>query len=162
MIGSGGLSRWQKALLLGGTAAACAALAWHLLRGEDEEEAQETLAEECVKNGETPPPPKRKVQALPPGSYFKVTDPEGKNVGLRHEPEVTDAARRGKHNRPVLVPGEVFEVCEIMQGPTPPQNFLRLSDERGWVVTHSIKDGRLLCSPAAPGERPTPKATEEP
>merc|ERR1712039_495412 len=43
-----------------------------------------------------------------------------------------------------LLPGQVFEVAQIVDGQDGVQRYLLLSNGSGWGFTHSMKDGRLL------------------
>merc|ERR1712217_296691 len=60
-------------------------------------------------------------------------------IGIRAGPDVT-ASRTGGQ----LLPGQVFEVAEVIDAPDGVQRYLRLSNGSGWAFTHSMKDGRLL------------------
>merc|ERR1712217_58960 len=60
-------------------------------------------------------------------------------IGIRAGPDVT-ASRTGGQ----LLPGQVFEVAELIDAPDGVQRYLRLSNGSGWAFTHSMKDGRLL------------------
>jgi len=122
---------WVKALLLAGGAAASAGLIWYLIReGEDDEEEE------------------GKTSRAPPGTgqLFKVADARGASIGIREGPDL-NSARTGQS----LYPNQVFRVSEIVQGPGE-QRYLLLEDGRGWVFTHSGRDGRMLTRECMPGE----------
>eukprot|EP00931_Biecheleriopsis_adriatica_P048245 TRINITY_DN2787_c0_g1_i1.p1 TRINITY_DN2787_c0_g1~~TRINITY_DN2787_c0_g1_i1.p1 ORF type:complete len:219 (-),score=67.45 TRINITY_DN2787_c0_g1_i1:72-728(-) len=116
---------WAKALCIAGGAAATAGLLWYLLRegGDDEEEAGAAAAGASLE-----------------GDTWCVTDPKGAAIGIRAGPSVNDQ-RTGMS----LMPGQVFEVSEVKKEED--NTYLRLADGRGWVFTHSSRDGRLLCQP---------------
>ena len=109
---------WAKALLAAGGATTAAGFLWYLLREGDEEELEVSLC-------------------------YKVTDPMKNFVGIRHEPD-TSSGRTGEH----LVPGEVFEVSQVLDGPGG-QQYLLLKDGRGWAFVLSARDGRRLCEPVS-------------
>lgn len=134
------LPAWQKALVLGGGAAAAAGLLYYLVRDAEDEEEE---AEGCGP-----------VQELPPGIFFKVSDPRGANVGLRTRPDTAEDARCGEGM--VLRAGEKFEVSAVVEG-SDGQKFLKLADGRGWAFTQSAKDGRTLCQPAPPEAKASPE-----
>lgn len=142
-----GVPTWQKALVIGGGAAAAAGLVWFLVReGEDDEdEADEGM------------PGNGPMQELPPGVFFKVMDPRGANVGLRTRPDTSEDARCADSR--VLKSGDKFEVSHVVDREDG-QTFLRLADGRGWAFTKSSKDGRTLCQPA-PSEPTAEERAEE-
>lgn len=142
------LSGMQKALVVGTGAVAAAGLLYYLVRdAEDAEEEPEAIT--------------GRMQELPPGIFFVVSDPRGANVGLRSRPDTSDDSRMGEGQ--LLKSGERFEVSAVVVGEGE-QKFLKLADGRGWAFTQSAKDGRTLCTPAGqggPGEEGPPTAEQQ-
>lgn len=160
-----GLKKWQKAVLVAGSAATAAGLAWYLLRDDGEEEEEEAHAAEARQpSGFRAPPglsldeaanfPAQATRGAGPvgggrpalgplghggAVYYKNIDPRGCSIGIRNVPDVT-AAKTGNS----IFPTEVFAVSEVHQVPGDQQAYLRLADGRGWAFTHSGNDGRLL------------------
>lgn len=134
-VPSAAMEKWQKALLIGGGAAATAGLLWYLLRDGGDEEVD--IAQGSV--GDAP-------------KLFKVTDPNGCSIGIRAGPDV-NAPRTGA----AVLPGEIFPVSHIVEG-ADEQRYLLLADGRGWVFTHSGRDGRLLAQEATPEQLSEKKA----
>eukprot|EP00440_Ansanella_granifera_P041275 gb/GFBE01044761.1/.p1 GENE.gb/GFBE01044761.1/~~gb/GFBE01044761.1/.p1 ORF type:complete len:230 (+),score=50.90 gb/GFBE01044761.1/:1-690(+) len=125
-------NHWKKVLYLGG-AAATAGLLWYLLREADEEEEQAAAS-----HGSS--------LGAPGNMLFCVSDPKGAAIGIRELPDV-NSNRTGMS----IISREVFEVSDILPAEGG-QTYLKLADGRGWVFTHSSRDGRLLCQPISPEE----------
>jgi len=119
--------KWRRILLIAGGATTVAAVIWYILRRETEaRKRSEPFVAAVAKELEL---------------FFQVTDPKGCTIGIREEADV-QGAKTGKS----LHAGEVFRVAEVRQS-SGEQRYLRLADGRGWVFTHSSRDGRVLIEP---------------
>lgn len=73
--------------------------------------------------------------------FFIVSDPRGNSIRIRKDPD-EQAETTGQ----LLVIGEVFAVDKVL-GDEHEQRFLHLADGRGWAISRSVRDGRLLVQP---------------
>jgi len=121
---------WVRVFLATGGAAVTAGLVWYLLH----------------KAGDAGAKSSSRKKGRAPEHLFKVTDPKGSTIGIREAPDV-HARRTGR----LLLAGEMFAVDQVI-GAEGGQRYLRLSDGRGWAITHSTRDGRLLVQPASAEE----------
>ena len=77
------------------------------------------------------------LQAEDVSRFYQVVDPD-MGINLRAEPDTSSEGTAY-----VLIPGEAFHVSRVIQDGG--QEFLCLSDGRGWAFTRSPKDGAVIC-----------------
>jgi len=116
---------WHKSLALAGATAAILGVAWYLFR------ESETDDDEFGDAGKG---------MAPATHYFKVVAEDGKGIAIRAGPH-TLSQRTGY----VVLNGELFGVSEVVCA-SPPQCYLKLADGRGWVFTHSPKNGHEIAA----------------
>jgi len=137
---------WQKAVALAGGAAAAGGLLWYLFSESEHWDEGETKEKGDKDEADTFWAEMKRSGA----KWFKVTDTKQFAIGIRAEPNV-EAQRTGGN----VQFGDVFPVGEVVEdtmsvpsadGPSTEvkQSYLQLIDGRGWVFTHSSRDGRLL------------------
>ncbi|CAE6917066.1 SDN1 [Symbiodinium natans] len=111
------LPRWERALLAGCGVAAAAGACWYIVQAADVEDVP--------------------CQAEDVSRFYQVVDPD-MGINLRAEPDTSSEGTAY-----VLIPGEAFHVSRVIQDGG--QEFLCLSDGRGWAFTRSPKDGAVIC-----------------
>ncbi|CAE7723850.1 SDN1 [Symbiodinium pilosum] len=78
------------------------------------------------------------VQEEAVSRFFQVVDPD-MGINLRSGPDVSS-----QRTAYVLIPGEAFHVCRVVRNGD--QEYLCLSDGRGWAFTRSPKTGVEVCA----------------
>ena len=79
--------------------------------------------------------------------FYQVVDPD---MGINLRSEADASSPRTAY---VLIPGEAFHVSRIVYDGG--QQYLCLSDGRGWAFTRSPKTGAVVCSRCSEEEVPS-------